>query len=89
MVAPPTAEEEQLRAAVALGKADVGFTVGRGGQRGSGEPPRGTARAATAGDGAVPVDARVAQQFMSGQTNPGEMPSETSEEDDEEKKDRG
>jgi hypothetical protein len=38
LVAPPTAEEEQARTMTALSKADIGFTVGGGGAKGSGEP---------------------------------------------------
>jgi hypothetical protein len=90
MVAPPTAEEEQLRAAVALGKADVGFTVNGGGQRGGGEPPseEQLAQQRQAMEQSHSM-LEMAQQFMSGQTKPGEMPSEGSGEDDEEKKNRG
>jgi hypothetical protein len=86
MVAPPTAEEEQMRAAVALGKADIGFTVGGSGQ-GTGQPPSDAqlAQQQQAMDQTQSM-LEMAQQFMSGQTKPGEVPSE---DDDEEKKDRG
>ena len=33
LVAPPTAEEEAIRTAEALGKADIGMTIGGGGNR--------------------------------------------------------
>jgi hypothetical protein len=89
MVAPPTAGEEQLRAAAALSKAKVGFTVGGGGQQGAGTTPskEQLAQQQQAMDQAQSM-LEMAQQFMSGETKPGEIPAKDSD-DDERKKDQG
>jgi hypothetical protein len=85
MVAAPTAEEEQMRAAIALGKADIGFTVGGGGQ-GTGEPPSEEKLAEQQKSmNQAQSMLEMAQQFMSGGTKPGEMPAEEAGEDDEDK----
>lgn len=76
MVAPPTAEEEALRTAEALGKAKIGFTVGGGGARpGGGQPPSDEQMAGYQQqmDQAQSM-LQQAQQFMSPQAKPDEDP---------------
>jgi hypothetical protein len=85
MVAPPTAEEEALRTAEALGKAKIGFTVGGGGAKpGGGKPPTEEQLAGYEQqmDQAQSM-LQQAQQFMSGEVKPGEMPKERDEESEE------
>ena len=80
MVAPPTAEEEQARTVAALSKADVGFTVGGGGAKSSGEPvtDEKMAEHQQSMDQAQQM-LEQAQQFMSGGL-PGQSPPEKKDE---------
>jgi hypothetical protein len=86
IVAPPTAEQEALRTAEALSKADIGFTVGGGGKKaGTGKPPT-EEQLAQQSEQMDQAQAMLeqAQQFMSGKVKPGETPK--SPDEDEEKK---
>ena len=80
LVAPPTAEEEQARTMAALSKADIGFTVGGGGAKGSGEPvsDEQMAQHRQSMDQAQQM-LEQAQQFMSGGL-PGQSPPEKKDE---------
>lgn len=80
MVAPPTAEEEALRTAEALGKAKIGFTVGGGGARpGGGQPPSEEQLAASQNQmDQAQAMLEQAQQFMSGGRKPDEDPEKES-----------
>jgi hypothetical protein len=78
MIAPPTEEEEAVRAAVALSNADIGMTIGgEGAQAGKGKPvteEEVTERADEMGKSMDEAQSMLdlANQFMSGQKKPGD-----------------
>ncbi len=80
LVAPPTSEEEQARTIAALSKADIGFTVGGGGAKGTGEPvsEEQMAQHQESMDQAQQM-LEQAQQFMSG-GKPGQTPPKKKDE---------
>jgi hypothetical protein len=77
VLAPPTAEQEALRTAEALSKAKIGFQVGGGGAKaGSARPPSQEELAKRVEGMDQSMDQaqamlQQAQQYMSGQSNPG------------------
>lgn len=73
MVAPPTAEEEAIRTANALGKADIGFQVGGGGAK-AGAKEDLEVRAEDLNESMAGMNSMLdqAQGFMSGATKPGD-----------------
>jgi hypothetical protein len=83
MVAPPTQEEEALRTAEALGKADIGVTIGgHGAKPGTGKAPSDEQMA----DYAQQMDTaqsmlEQAQKFMSGDAKPGDDPAKKPDEE--------
>jgi hypothetical protein len=78
VLAPPTPEQEALRTAEALSKAKVGFQIGGGGAKaGSGTgPPPSQEQLAQQGQSMDQAQGmmELAEQFMSGQLQPGQMP---------------
>jgi hypothetical protein len=77
MVAPPTAEEEAIRTANALSKADIGFQVGGGGAKAGAKPVTKEdleERTEDLNESMAGMNSMLdqAQQFMSGAQKPGE-----------------
>jgi hypothetical protein len=83
MVAPPTAEEEAIRTAEALGKADIGITLGGGG--GKPAPPKPVSDEQIASEQEAMDQAQSmleqAQQFMPGLGQGGDKKSEKKDEE--------
>ena len=80
VLAPPTAEQEAIRTAEALSKAKIGFQVGGGGAKaGSAKPPTEEELEQRVQSMDQSMDQaqgmmKMAEQFMSGQVSPGQMP---------------